>query len=206
MFEASKSLMRRLHDNRFATRYFVGDGIDIGCGPDPVSQYSELFPLMKQVRNWDLSDGDAQYLQSVADETFNFVHSSHCLEHMQDPIVALYHWLRVLKPNGYLVVTIPDEDLYEQGIFPSTYNDDHKFTFTIHKKRSWSNNSINLMILLGEFSDVAQTLKVELLDSTYRFNLERFDQTLTPVAEAGIEFILRKLPQEECINLGRYKL
>ena len=30
MFETSKAVMRRIHDNRFATRYFVGKGIDIG--------------------------------------------------------------------------------------------------------------------------------------------------------------------------------
>jgi hypothetical protein len=50
MYEASKALMRRLYDSRYATRYFVGHGIDIGCGPDPVSQYGQQFPLMKSCR------------------------------------------------------------------------------------------------------------------------------------------------------------
>jgi hypothetical protein len=34
MYETSKAVMRRLHDNRFATRFLVGDGIDIGAGTD----------------------------------------------------------------------------------------------------------------------------------------------------------------------------
>lgn len=50
MHEASKALMRRLHDNRFSTRYFVGNGIDIGCGPDSIAQYVEQFPQMRNVK------------------------------------------------------------------------------------------------------------------------------------------------------------
>lgn len=204
MHEASKALSRRLHDSRFATRYFVGNGIDIGCGPDPVSQYAEQFPLMQQVKNWDLPDGDAQYLTTIPDSSFNFVHSSHCLEHMVDPKIAMQNWLRVLKPGGHLIVTLPDEDLYEQGAFPSSFNNDHKWTFTIHKQQSWSPKSINLLNFLADFSDVAQILKLELLDASYRFKLNRFDQTLTPVAEAGIELIARKWLTSEVQKSGRF--
>lgn len=204
MYEASKAVMRRLQDSRFATRYFIGEGVDIGCGPDPISQYAEQFPLMKGCRSWDLPDGDAQYLETVEDNTFDFVHSSHCLEHMVDPKIALEHWLRVLKPGGHLVITIPDEDLYEQGIFPSTNNDDHKWTFTIAKASSWSNKSVNLTELLGGFASIAQVVKIELLDSTFRYGLQRFDQTLTPIGECAIEFVMRKWTSEELTRKGRY--
>ncbi|HEX5684726.1 MAG TPA: class I SAM-dependent methyltransferase [Ideonella sp.] len=203
MYEASKALMRRMHDSRFATRYFVGHGIDIGCGPDPVSQYAQQFPLMRGCRGWDLADGDAQLLASVADGSFDFVHSSHCLEHMVDPPTALGHWLRVLKPGGHLIVTVPDEDMYEQGVFPSTFNSDHKWTFTMHKARSWSPKSLNLMHLLADFADRAQTLKVEQLDASFRFIDRRFDQTATPVGECAIEFVMRKWRPEELARGGR---
>jgi SAM-dependent methyltransferase len=203
MYEASKALMRRMHDSRFATRYFVGHGIDIGCGPDPVSQYAQQFPLMRGCRGWDLADGDAQLLASVADATFDFVHSSHCLEHMVDPPIALGHWLRVLKPGGHLIVTVPDEDMYEQGVFPSTFNSDHKWTFTMHKARSWSPKSLNLMHLLADFADRAQTVKVEQLDASFRFIDRRFDQTTTPVGECAIEFVMRKWRPEELARGGR---
>jgi SAM-dependent methyltransferase len=192
MYEASKAVMRRLHDSRFATRYFVGHGIDVGAGPDTLAQYVEQFPLMQSCRAWDLKDGDAQLLASIGNGTMDFVHSSHCLEHMRDPREALRHWLRVLKPGGHAVITVPDEDLYEQGVFPSTFNDDHKWTFTMHKVHSWSEKSVNLMELLAELSGRAQILKVELLDATFRFALPRVDQTQTPVAECALEFILRK--------------
>ena len=204
MFETSKALMRRLHDSRFASRFFVGDGIDIGGGDDVLGQYSELFPLMRSCRRWDLKDGDAQQLASVPDASLDFAHASHILEHMHDPREALKHWLRVLRPGGHLVGMVPDEDLYEQGVFPSSFNPDHKWTFTMHKAASWSPKSVNLMALLGEFAGVAQTVKVEQLDATHRFSLARFDQTQTPVGECALEFVLRKLHPVELRRRGRY--
>lgn len=203
MREASKAVMRRLGDSRFATRYFVGTGIDVGCGPDPLSLYAEFFPGMGQVRNWDFPDGDAQYLEGVPDASLGFVHSSHCLEHMQDPQVALRHWFRVLRPGGHLVCVVPDEDLYEQGSFPSTFNSDHKWTFTLWKEKSWSGRSLNVLDLLRTLGDTAQVLKVELLDATFRYSLPRFDQTMTPVGESAIEFVLRKRTGAELDGGGR---
>jgi ubiquinone/menaquinone biosynthesis C-methylase UbiE len=203
MNEASKAIARRLHDVRFASRYFVGSGIDIGAGNDSIAQYAEFFPGMLSLRNWDMPDGDAQLLKGIADESFHFVHSSHCLEHMRDPEEALRNWFRVLKPNGHLVCTVPDEDLYEQGRFPSTFNDDHKWTFSIWKAQSWSTRAVNLFDLLQALGASAQTLKVELLDATYRYQLPRFDQTLTQVGESAIEFIVRKRPANEIAAHGR---
>ena len=203
MKETSKSVMRRLHDNRFMSRYLVGDGIDIGCGSDPISLYGELFPLMKSLRTWDLPDGDAQLLAGVADESFDFVHSSHCLEHMRDPTEALKNWFRVLKPGGHLIVLVPDEDLYEMGIFPSQSNLDHKWTFTLWKESSWCDKSVNVTDLVKTLGISAQPLKMELLDGSYRYLLPRIDQTLTPIGECAIEIIIRKYPASELASKGR---
>jgi len=194
MHETSKSVIRRLHDSRFATRYFLGDGIDIGAGADPLGNYRSLFPGIRSCRAWDLADGDAQLLAGVPDASLDFVHSSHCLEHLRNPADGLRNWLRVLKPGGHLVMLVPDEDLYEQGVFPSTFNRDHKWTFTIAKKTSWSPRSVSLTLLLSEFSDAASVLKIELLDASYVYGLDgRVDQTLTPVGECAIEVVMRKL-------------
>jgi SAM-dependent methyltransferase len=204
MHECSKAVARRLHDARFATRWFVGDGIDIGAGEDPLANYGELFPAIRSCRAWDVQDGDAQTLPGLADESFDFVHSSHCLEHMRDPREALDHWIRVLRPGGHLVVIVPDEDLYEQGVFPSTFNTDHKWTFTIAKFASWSAKSLNIVDLLSGISDRVQPVKIELLDAAYRFvGVPRFDQTLTAVAECAIEFVLRKWTADDLALRGR---
>lgn len=199
MHESSKSIFQKVRDSRYATRYLVGDGIDIGAGSDPLGQYHEFFPLMKSCRIWDVQDGDAEFMATVADNTFDFVHSSHCLEHMRNMDVALENWVRILKPGGHMVCLVPDEDLYEQGAFPSTFNSDHKHTLTIYKKQSWSGASVNLFDLLAGIKQPVEVKKIELLDSTYRyhfkevFGIERFDQTETPVGECAIEFVLKKV-------------
>lgn len=205
MKECSKSIQRRLADPNFLRRYFVGDGLDIGGKPDPLSLYKELFPLMSSVKTWDWEDGDAQFLEGVTDGSLDFVHSSHCLEHLVDPAEGLRNWLRVVREGGYLVITVPDEDLYEQGVFPSTFNRDHKWTFTIFKTRSWSNRSINLLEMVCELGAVSEVVRIEQLSASFRFELPRFDQTLTPVAECGIELIIRKRPAAEVEAGGRWK-
>ena len=149
------------------------------CDRDPLGNYREMYPGMRTCRAWDRADGDAQLLAGVSDESLDFVHSSHCLEHMVDPRIALDHWIRVLKPGGHLVIVVPDEDLYEQGVFPSTFNTDHKWTFTIAKLASWSPRSVNVTDLLNGVSDRVQPIKFELLDASYRWSgIPRFDQTL----------------------------
>ena len=108
MKECSKSISRRLREPCFMQKYFRGNGIDIGGKPDPLVLYKELFPLLSNVDTWDIEDGDAEYLDSLEDNKFDFVHSSHCLEHLNNPIRGLGNWIRVLKKCGYLIVTVPD--------------------------------------------------------------------------------------------------
>lgn len=199
MKECSKSINRRLSDSNFLRKYFIGDGVDIGGKPDPLSFYKEFFPLIKSIRTWDWEDGDAQYMESVPSEHFYFVHSSHCLEPLKNTVEGLKNWLRILRPGGHLIITVPDDDMYEQGVFPSAFNADNKWTFTIFKSKSWSANSINIIDLLRGFESPTEILKVEKLTSNYFYELPRFDQTLTPVSECGIEIIVRKAFAEDAL-------
>src|SRR5882724_845066 len=205
MKECSKSISRRLADSNFISRYFVGDGLDIGGKPDPLALYQELFCQIKNVKTWDWEDGDAQIMAGVSDDKYDFVHSSHCLEHLINPREGLKNWLRVVRPGGYLVVTVPDEDLYEQGTFPSTFNKDHKWTFTIFKHKSWSNRSINLLDLVRDLGEETELVRLEQLSATYRFDLPHYDQTLTPIGECGIEFVIRKRAKVEIVDCGRWR-
>ena len=203
MKECSKSIRRRLSEPNFINRFFVGRGLDIGGQPDPLALYQELFCQMTSVQTWDRADGDAQFLEGVQDNEFDFVHSSHCLEHLNDPKEGFRNWFRVARPGGYLVVTVPDEDLYEQGVFPSSFNQDHKWTFTIYKTKSWSSRSLNVLDLIRELGPSADPVKIEQLSSTFRFGLPRYDQTLTPLAECGIELVVRKRFTSEVETGGR---
>lgn len=200
MKECSKSILRRLSNPNFIRLYFKGKGIDIGGKPDPLALYIELFPLVTEIYIWDKDDGDAQFVSTVKDCYYDFVHSSHCLEHLEDPYEGLNNWVRILKPNGYLIITVPDEDMYEQGNFPSKFNKDHKWTFTIYKKDSWSCKSINLIDLFKSIDNISIE-KIELLNSTYR-EFSDYDQTLSPVTESGIEIIVRKTTDKEKKNKG----
>jgi SAM-dependent methyltransferase len=190
--ELSKSFARRASDRRFATKWFAGEGIDIGAGDDSLNGLLQFFPLIRSVRAWDQVDGDAVYMDGVVDGSYDFVHSSHCLEHLSDPAIALGNWIRICRPGGYLIITVPDEDLYEQGIFPSTFNGDHQWTFTIGKILSWSSKSISLIEFLTQFVPQVAILKIELLDSGFRYGEPRQDQTLGTLSESAIEIILRK--------------
>ncbi|MGB0126561.1 MAG: methyltransferase domain-containing protein [Rhodocyclaceae bacterium] len=190
--ETTKQMLRRSSDRRFSARWIVGDGIDIGCGSDPLSKLADFFPLMQSLRPWDLPDGDAMLMAGVEDETYDFIHSSHCLEHLADPVKALSNWIRICKGGGHLVITVPDEDLYEQGVWPSTFNSDHKWTFTILKASSWSPRSVSVVPLLERFQDQVEILKVERLDSGFSYGQPRHDQTLGGLAESAIEFVLKK--------------
>jgi SAM-dependent methyltransferase len=143
---------------------FFGRGIDIGCGPDPV---------MPDCRRFDLEDGDANEVSIYVQEQFDYVYSSHCLEHMHKPAMTILDWWKLVKPGGYLFILVPDEDLYEQGVFPSRFNDDHKATFTISKSQSWSRKSINVLDLANSLPG-RQLVSLELQDRGYDRTLMTF--------------------------------
>lgn len=192
MYEQSKAAKRRFDDGNFHNRYFIGEGIDIGCGEDNLGRLGHVFRGIRSVRGWDMPDGDAQYLATISDNTFDFATSSHCLEHMVQPTEALTNWIRVVKPGGYIVITIPDEEMYEQEFWPSRFNDDHKWSFTM-KQKSVMPKSINVLMMLQNVNHIAVTEKVEVIRDFYYDHIKGQDQTLHPCIESSIEIVLRKL-------------
>ena len=120
MAETRKAKDRREREG-FFDKYCQGRGIDIGGGHDPLNDSIEI---------WDLERGDATFMKGVPDDTYDFVYSSHCLEHISNPFLALLNWCRILKKGGYLIIAVPHRDLYEKKKFlPSRWNGDHKFFF-----------------------------------------------------------------------------
>lgn len=110
----------------FFEKYCHGEGLDVGYGGDVITPMAA---------GWDLRNGDAQYLAGVEDESFDFVYSSHCIEHMFNVRVALQNWFRVVKPGGYLLLYLPHRDLYEKRkTLPSLFNPDHKHMFLIGRR------------------------------------------------------------------------
>src|SRR5690606_26769889 len=54
--------------------------------------------------------GEASALDAVSDSSYDFVLSSHCIEHLANPILGLTEWRRVLKPGGALLLVVPHKD------------------------------------------------------------------------------------------------
>ncbi|MDB5141267.1 MAG: hypothetical protein JWR12_3183 [Mucilaginibacter sp.] len=51
---------------------------------------------------------DGTDLSEIKSEAYDFILSSHSLEHIANPLKALKEWLRVLKPGGILLIILPD--------------------------------------------------------------------------------------------------
>jgi SAM-dependent methyltransferase len=162
MDEAKKT--NSLRGEEFKRRYLAGRVIDIGCGNDLVVPHAVPF---------DLAQGDAQCALDYFDtESFDCVHSSHCLEHMKNVKIALCNWWALVKPNGYMVIVVPDEDLYEQGAWPSLFNTDHKATFNLRKSKSWSPVSYDIEELIKALP-CAEIIEARLQDDGYDRRLMR---------------------------------
>lgn len=191
MKETAKANKRRKNDPVWQN-VLQGHGIDIGCGSDLIGK-DGLFPGIVKCDPYDkrLGDSDAQYIHEHRNnQYYDFVYSSHCLEHMANPFIALKNWSKLVKPGGYLIFVVPDEDLYEQGVWPSTRNKTHTHSFTIHKAKSWSPKSVNVLDLAKSL-DNFQTIRISLQDQGYNYNIKGVDQTLGS-AECNIEYIARK--------------
>lgn len=179
--EMSKAMFRRREDWRYNNRWIMGRILDIGCGTDP---YPGAIGYDKE-----LGDKDAQLLPEIEEDVFDTIVSSHCLEHMKDPTIAFTNWLRVLKPGGYIVFTVPDWTLYEHHIWPSKFNVHYK-AWTLEKGHV-GEHIIYLPTWLQQFKVDIEML--QLLTEHFDYSKPReFDQTGSP-AECAIECVVRKL-------------
>ncbi|MBC8282964.1 MAG: class I SAM-dependent methyltransferase [Nitrospinae bacterium] len=161
MDEASKT--EKIRGPEFRNKYFSGKVLDIGCGDNLVVPNAVPF---------DHEQGDAQeILNYLEPNTFDCVHSSHSLEHMSDVPKALQQWWQLVKPGGSMVIVVPDEDMYEQGVWPSLFNRDHSATFRLNKSNSWSPVSFDLGQVCSELPD-AEVISLEHQDVGYDHSLK----------------------------------
>ncbi len=90
--------------------------LHVGCGQKNKEKTTLEFANWKEIR-FDIDEsvkpdilGSMTDMRNVASESVDAVFSSHNIEHLYPHEVpsALFEFLRVLKPNGYLVLTCPD--------------------------------------------------------------------------------------------------
>lgn len=188
MNETSKSIP--LRDKDFEL-YLKGLGLDIGAGHDT------LVVPNGSVDYWDLPQGDAQYLSTLSDGVYDFVYSSHCLEHMVSVEESLKNWVRVLSPGGFLFIVVPDFRLYEKLNWGSYYNGDHKHSFSLDKTREYAerDNHWHINDLKELLKDSCSLVEFKLEDLNYDYSqIDNIylDQTLGK-ALAQIKIVFKKL-------------
>ena len=111
-------------------KFCIGDGLDIGCGGvNTDNRFYQENKIVPTAIGIDLAKtnltGRAGNLHWFADECLDYIFSSHLLEHLPEPQLALEEWFRVLKKGGYLVLYLPLKDCYPNVGEPGA-NRDHK--------------------------------------------------------------------------------
>jgi SAM-dependent methyltransferase len=127
MAETRKAHARRLASG-FYEKYIHGKGIDIGCGR--IDTHDGLDTISPTAVHHDKDDCDATTMDIYPDNEFDYVYASHVLEHLTDPVTAVKNWLRICKPGGVVIISVPHRDLYERKkTLPSRWNEDHKYFY-----------------------------------------------------------------------------
>lgn len=121
--------------------YLRGYGADIGAGmfkvlPQAVSIDNGNHEMFNHHIDPNIKVQSADHLPMLADKCFNWVYSSHLLEHMEDPLKALKEWWRVLDVGGVMVLYLPHDELYPT-IGSKLGNPDHKHDLNEQKVIDW---------------------------------------------------------------------
>jgi GT2 family glycosyltransferase/SAM-dependent methyltransferase len=112
--------------DELADAFLAGEGIEIGplhsplrLPPSASVRYVDRLPVTLLRRHYpeldelplvEIDVGDeGERLETIADESQDFVIANHLLEHTEDPISAVGNWLRVLRPGGVIFMAVPDK-------------------------------------------------------------------------------------------------
>lgn len=63
---------------------------------------------------------EATNLHAIDDDSYDFLLSSHVIEHLANPLKGISEWKRVVKPGGILVVVVPHKDRTFDHLRPVT--------------------------------------------------------------------------------------
>ncbi len=135
-------------------------GIEIG-GPSGIfsaKNFMPLYPFVKSLDGVNFSDktiweGELQQgnnyhydgktgfqfvaegteLKEIADEQYDFLLSSNNLEHIANPIKALFEWKRIIKPGGIIILVLPKKQ--------SNFDHNRFVTSFQHLQQDFENNT-----------------------------------------------------------------
>lgn len=97
-----------------------GNGLEIGASGFKDKGCMGVSPIASNMA--DILD-DGRYLKTIASTSIDYILSSHVFEHLnQEPIETLKRWFEVLKPNGVILIIMPDKNKF---IHDSRVKDDY---------------------------------------------------------------------------------
>ena len=193
MQEVAKSTVRRLKDSRWQ-EIFKGSGIEL-CSDTLDTTPSVAWDNVTSIENF--SKGDANYLSTYYDrDRFDFLHASTLLASMRNPVEALRDWLKVIRPGGYAIVTVPDFYLYECGKWPSPWSSTHVSTWSMIRPDTGCeyHQYVTENWLKDNNLKAKWNIKPTLVDNNYDYTLLDVDQTedASKLVECWIEFVIEK--------------
>jgi SAM-dependent methyltransferase len=178
--ESAASNLRRIIDGTYS-KYMQGYGLDIGYRGERGSQ--DIQPILPTAIGIDLDYPGYNGTQlPFADNSQGYVYASHILEHVLNPEECIKEWYRVTKPGGYIIITVPHMDLYEQKEAPpSLWNLGH------HRFYRYKDFAREI-----EQSLVPRTFiieKIQLLDYDYDYSVPPHQHS---VGRMEMEAVIRK--------------
>lgn len=190
--ETSKATKRRSLSSGFWDHVFGSFVVDVGSGDDP------LVWANAHVTPFDKKDGDANRI----DEYFNHplqnmptcVHGSQVMEHLNNPTDFMKRCLKMVRPGGHVVMSVPCVDHYERCIMPSRFNPEHQTTWSLWRKTAPTKfPHIYVPLWIKQFD--AAWRKAYLVNTNFDYLApEEKDQSwlLSDGVECWIEMILAK--------------
>lgn len=130
--------------------YCEGMGLDIGYGGDPIVPTAITLDLPKPYTHvgdhpQNLS-GDCRSLYWFKNNSLDYIYSSHLLEDFKiDEIRSIiWEWSRVIKPEGYIVLYLPDEQAYRKHC-----EENNRSRNANHQNSNFSLELLKIIIGLG---------------------------------------------------------
>jgi len=100
----------------YAKHVCKGEGVDIGCGANKDWWFPNATPI-------DIDLEDEYHAMNLPNIDYDYIYSSHCLEHLTMWHDAVEYWTTCLKSYGVLFLYLPD---YSQTYWRPWNNRKHK--------------------------------------------------------------------------------
>ncbi len=123
--------------------------LDIGCATGLLLNYVRQYGW--QVQGIEIDEYSADYARKnfnlniinktlehskIKNESFDVIHWSHVIEHLHSPTAGLEKIHKALKKNGYMLLTTPRVDSFQQRLFKQNWRSYHRDHLTIFSRKT----------------------------------------------------------------------